>query len=172
MRVADVDEWEIAPLPVEILDSFESVPTEVQEDFLYILLNHTLFNSPLTEVQCIHVMIALVVRYGDRDIGYKVALELKVNPNPRTVVEIAMKEALRQGFLTAHTLEGVQWFTSCLLDGKAAVRETTLATLLACKHDGFAHKVISYILPQLMAAEREAFIDPRAESNGRPDGQI
>jgi hypothetical protein len=171
LRVADVDEWEIAPLAVDILDSFDAVPIEVQEDFLYILLNHTLFSPPLTEEQRIHRMITLVVRYGNREIAYKVALELKVNPNSPAVAGIAMQEALRQGNVTEHSLKGVRWFTSCLLDGKVAVRNTTLATLLAWKDDSFTRKVISYILPSLTEAEREPFADAQMEPDGLPSIQ-
>jgi hypothetical protein len=163
MRVGDVDEWEMAPIGIDILDPFETMSTEIQEDFLYILIRHTNFVPPLTEDQIIHTMVALVLRYGDSAIAYKVALELKVAANRVAAITKAMQEALQQNGLTSQSLNGVEWLASCLLDGKDDVRDATLAVLSQATRTPFVAEVIAYVLPQMTEAERMKFTQ---ESDG------
>jgi hypothetical protein len=159
MCLSDGYVWEIRPIGMEIFDSFKTVPIEAQEDFLYILNNHPLFSPPLSKEQIIKAMVKLIVRYGEKSIASNVALELKISDNNIDFIKIAMEEAFKQkqDISNEKSFVGIEWFTSCLLDGKKDVRAQTISTLLELKKLSYANRVINYVWPQMTEKERSLF---------------
>ena len=103
-------------------------------------------------------MVSLVLRYGDSDIAYKVALELKVAANRAAATTKAMQEAICMD-ITFISITGLQCLVSYLLDGKEDVRAVTLNAMFQWKHLLFGSEVIRYVLPQPTEAERHKLLE-------------
>jgi len=147
------DEFELAPLDVEILSPFGStVPTETQLDFLRILTGYRSFQPRPSNEEVNHSVVTLAVRYADDRIALETSLKLKSEPNPAAVEE-AITFLSRYALTSPQQLKGASSLVSYLLAGKPEVRAATLRALKRWPNDPTYRQVIDFIVPELESEE-------------------
>jgi|GEM_PF-1833883 hypothetical protein len=149
----EFDEFELAPLDLEILSPFGStVPTETQLDFLRILTGYRSFQPRPSNEEVNHSLVTLAVRYADDRIALETSLKLKSEPNPAAVEE-AITFISRHGLTSPQQVKGASYLVSYLLAGKPEVRSATLQALMRWPNDPEYRQVIDFIVPELEGEE-------------------
>lgn len=150
------EQIEVPLLQIGLLDAFgDQVPSDVQQLFLGEVANYRAFSPAASLEKRMAVMVALILRYADRQCCFDLALEVKVAPDPEATVGLAMREMLRQGMTTPISVKGAGYFVSRLLDGRPRVRAATLENLRSWPRESSYCEVLDYVAPQLEADEFE-----------------
>ena len=110
----------------------------------------------MSDREKLSIFIAVMLRYGAKtQITYDIAMKVKISPDPTRTVAIAMQEIVHQGLPSPKSVEGAEWFASCLLDGSPSVRKAILEALRAWPNEAPYTQVKEYVAPQLEPDELE-----------------
>ncbi|NJL62912.1 MAG: hypothetical protein HC903_15080 [Methylacidiphilales bacterium] len=151
----EFDEFELAPINVDILKPFDNtVNSETQLNLLRILAGYRSFQPPLLKEDINHSLVVLAVRYADDRIALETSLKLKSEQNPPATVEDAISFIIQHGLNTSQQVKGASKLVSYLLAGKPDIRFATLQALQKFPDHSQYQKIIDFIIPELDDEER------------------
>jgi hypothetical protein len=167
MRWEGGDQLEgIEPLSAEILRAYPGqIPTDVLNSFLSFLLGVEGVPHP-TKSQAYAEIAKAVAYFIDTTGQYAVALSLKVDKNP---VETVNETLNHLGFLLSKVDENripdIEFFISCLLDGKPEIRAATLSELATWPENNNTRQLIHNIATELTDDECSFLAQARGKTN-------
>lgn len=148
-------ETTVVPFGTEIFDGFgPGVPEVAQLNFVRLMADYEWFEPALSPDERASAIVA-VLSYGVSYVAFDAALKLKISDDPVRSVSVAMDAIAASGLPSPRGVAAVSHFVSCLLDGKPAVRRTTIDKLRSWPSDPAYLAVIEHVKPELEDDELE-----------------
>jgi hypothetical protein len=144
-----VDEFEIPPLDLSLLQPFEgAVPEAVLKSFIRLVDGYQSFKPPLTKEDRLYRLAEVAVTCGNDWAALEAALSVKSSDTPVAKLNWVLSRMRARGLRSDTEVRGAANYLSYLISGSTSVRAAVLAELKRWNH-GILRRAVERILPEL-----------------------